>query len=243
MLIELKYPLIALNFKVYLESIGENAVRLAKIAEEVSREYSISIVVAPPLLDLKAVAEHVSIPVFAQHVDPHHPGSHTGSIIAEDVKMAGAVGSIVNHSEKRLLLADIGAVLERLREAGLLALLCTDTVETTKAGAALGPDMLAIEPPELIGTGIPVSKAKPDVVTGAVEAIKMINPSVHILCGAGISRGEDVARAIELGTEGVLLASAYVKAKDPKKLLAEMADAALKSWEKRLNRGASAHAP
>jgi triosephosphate isomerase len=233
MSVELKYPVIALNFKVYLESIGENAVRLARIAEEVSREYGVSIIVAPPLPDLRAVVEHVSIPVFAQHVDPYRPGGHTGSIIVENIKAAGAMGSIVNHSEKRLLLADIGAVLERLREVGLISLLCTDTVETTKAGAALGPNMLAIEPPELIGTGIPVSKAKPEVVTGAVEAIKRINPSVRILCGAGISTGDDVAKAIELGTEGVLLASAYVKAKDPKKLLAEMADAALRSWERR----------
>ncbi|RLG07182.1 MAG: triose-phosphate isomerase [Thaumarchaeota archaeon] len=229
----LSYPVIALNFKTYLESIGENSVRLAKIAEDVAKEHGITIIVAPPLLDLEKVVKEVEIPVFAQHVDPYKPGSHTGSIIAEDVKAVGAVGSIVNHSEHRLLLADIGMVLERLRENKLISLLCTDTVETTKAGAALGPDMLAIEPPELIGTGIPVSKAKPEVVTGAVEAVKKINPSVHILCGAGISTGDDVAKAIELGTEGVLLASAYVKAKDPKKVLSEMAEAALKAWESR----------
>ncbi|MCS7132673.1 MAG: triose-phosphate isomerase [Nitrososphaeria archaeon] len=230
---KLSYPLIALNFKVYLEAIGGNAVRLSKVAEEVSREYDVCIVVAPPQLDLAQVAGEVRIPVFSQHVDPYKPGSYTGSIIAEDVKAAGAIGSIVNHSERRLRLADIGAVLERLRENGLIALLCTDTVETTKAGAALSPDILAIEPPELIGTGIPVSKAKPEVVTAAVEAVKEINPGVHVLCGAGISTGDDVARAIELGTEGVLLASAYVKARDPKKLLSEMAEAALKAWDKR----------
>ncbi|MCD6592029.1 MAG: triose-phosphate isomerase [Thaumarchaeota archaeon] len=229
----LSYPVIALNFKTYLESIGEKSVRLAKIAEDVAKEHGITIIVAPPLLDLEKVVKEVEIPVFAQHVDPYKPGSHTGSIIAEDVKAIGAAGSIVNHSEHRLLLADIGMVLERLRENKLISLLCTDTVETTKAGAALGPDMLAIEPPELIGTGIPVSKAKPEVVTGAVEAVKKINPSVHILCGAGISTGDDVAKAIELGTEGVLLASAYVKAKDPKKVLSEMAEAALKAWESR----------
>lgn len=230
---KLSYPLIVLNFKVYLEAIGKNAVRLSKVAEEVSREYDVCIVVAPPHLDLAQVAREVSIPIFSQHVDPYKPGSYTGSIIVEDLKAAGASGSIVNHSEHRLRLADIGAVLERLRENGLIALLCTDTVETTKAGAALGPDILAIEPPELIGTGIPVSKAKPEVVTGAVEAVKSINPGVKVLCGAGISTGDDVARAIELGTEGVLLASAYVKAKDPKKLLSEMTKAALKAWEKR----------
>ena len=230
---ELKYPLIALNFKTYLEAIGENSLKLARIAEEVSKEYDIGVMVAPPLLDLGRVVKEVEIPVFAQHVDPYKPGSHTGSIIAEDVKAVGAAGSIVNHSERRLRLADIGMILERLRENGLISLLCTDTVETTRAGAALGPDALAIEPPELIGTGIPVSKAKPEVVVGAVEAVKKINPSVHILCGAGISTGDDVAKAIELGTEGVLLASAYVKAKDPKKILSDMAEAALKAWERR----------
>ena len=229
----ISFPLIALNFKTYAQAFGENSLRLAKIAEEVSEQFGVTIAVAPPMIDLARVAAEVEIPVFAQHVDPYKPGSHTGSIIAEDVKAAGAVGSLVNHSEHRLRLADIGMVLERLRENGLISLLCTDTVETTKAGAALSPDMLAIEPPELIGTGIPVSKAKPEVVRGAVQAVQKINPDVHVLCGAGISSGDDVARAIELGAEGVLLASAYVKAKDPKLVLIDMAREALKGWEKR----------
>ena len=230
---KISFPLIALNFKTYAQAFGENAVRLAKIAEEVSEQFGITIAVAPPTIDLARVASEVEIPVFAQHVDPYKPGSHTGSILAEDVKAAGAVGSLINHSEHRLRLADIGMVLERLRENDLISLLCTDTVETTKAGAALSPDMLAIEPPELIGTGIPVSKAKPEVVRGAVQAVQKINPDVHVLCGAGISTGDDVARAIELGTEGVLLASAYVKAKDPKMVLIDMAREALKGWERR----------
>ena len=228
------FPLIALNFKTYAQAFGENSLKLAKIAEEVSDQFGVTIAVAPPMIDLARVAAEVKIPVFAQHVDPYEPGSHTGSIIAEDVKAAGAVGSLVNHSEHRLRLADIGMVLERLRENDLISLLCTDTVETTKAGAALSPDMLAIEPPELIGTGIPVSKAKPEVVKGAVQAVQKINPDVHVLCGAGISTGDDVARAIELGAEGVLLASAYVKAKDPKMVLIGMAREALRGWEKRV---------
>ena len=230
---KISFPLIALNFKTYAQAFGENSIRLAKIAEEVSEQFGVTIAVAPPMIDLARVVAEVEIPVFAQHVDPYKPGSHTGSIIAEDVKAAGAVGSLVNHSEHRLRLADIGMVLERLRENDLISLLCTDTVETTKAGAALSPDMLAIEPPELIGTGISVSKAKPEVVRGAVQAVQKINPKVHVLCGAGISTGDDVARAIELGAEGVLLASAYVKAKEPKLVLIDMAREALKGLEKR----------
>lgn len=229
----IKLPLIVLNFKVYSEAIGEKAVKLAKYAEEVSREYDVGLAVAPPTTELKTIVESVNIPVFSQHVDPHPCGSWTGGIVVEMLKEVGVVGSIVNHSEKRMILADIAIVLKRLKDNNLVSLLCTDTIETTKAGAALSPDIIAIEPPELIGTGIPVSKARPEIVQGAVEVVKKNNPSIHILCGAGISTGEDVAKAIELGAEGVLLASAYVKARDPKTILLSMADAALKAWENR----------
>ncbi len=230
---EVRFPLIALNLKVYRESLGEGALRLSKIAERVADEYGVGVLVAPPIISLSRVAETVEIPVFSQHVDPYSPGGHTGSVLAEDIRGAGAQGSLINHSERRMLLADIGAALERLRENRLKSILCTDTVETTRAGAALGPDIIAIEPPELIGTGIPVSKARPEVVVGAVKAVREINPSVRVLCGAGISSGDDVAKAIELGAEGVLLASAYVKAKEPEKVLADMAEKAVKAWERR----------
>ena len=134
---KISFPIIALNFKTYAQAFGENSLRLAKIAEEVSEQFGVTIAVAPPMIDLARVAAEVEIPVFAQHVDPYKPGSHTGSIIAEDVKAAGAVGSLVNHSEHRLRLADIGMVLERLRENELISLLCTDTVETAKAAIAI----------------------------------------------------------------------------------------------------------
>lgn len=228
----LRFPIIVLNFKVYSEAIGENCIRLARYADEVANEYDVGIAVAPPATMLSRVAESVSIPVLAQHVDPYAPGSHTGSIIVEMIKECGVVGSIINHSEKRIILADISTIINRLRENNLISLLCVDTIETTRAGAALSPDVIAIEPPELIGTGISVSKAKPEIVAETVDAVKKINPTTRILCGAGISSGEDVSSAIELGTEGILLASAFVKAKDPKFILSSMAEYALKAWEK-----------
>jgi len=50
-----------------------------------------------------------------------------------------------------------------------------------------------------------------------------VNPRVEVLCGAGVKTGKDVARAIELGTSGVLLASGVVLAKDPAKALLDLA--------------------
>ncbi|MEM1816392.1 MAG: triose-phosphate isomerase, partial [Desulfurococcaceae archaeon] len=113
----------------------------------------------------------------------------------------------------------------------LEVLACADVPETGAAIAVLRPDMVAVEPPELIGTGISVSKAKPEVITNSVKLIREVNSEVKILTGAGISTGEDVYVAIKLGTVGVLVASAIVKAKDVYQVMREMAEAAVKALE------------
>jgi len=224
-MVEVRTPIILVNFKTYIESTGKKALKLAETAEEVSLKTKVCIGVAPQFTDIAVIAGKVSIPVFAQHIDPFKPGSSTGHILPESVKEAGAAGTLINHSERRLILADIDAAVKRAREAGLTSVVCTNNAAVSAAVAALKPDMIAIEPPELIGTGIPVSKAKPEVVSGTVEAVKKINTKVIVLCGAGITKGEDVAAALKLGTEGVLLASGVVLAKDPREVLSDLAKA------------------
>jgi triosephosphate isomerase len=86
------------------------------------------------------------------------------------------------------------------------------------------PDITSVEPPELIGTGISVSKAKPEIVTDTVKLVHKVDPKMIILCGAGISTAEDVFIALKLGTRGVLVASGIVKAKDPYTVLRAFAD-------------------
>ena len=228
MLAKIKTPIVIVNFKTYAEGTGRKALELAKAAEEVSRETGICFSVAPQFVDIPIIVREVDIPVFAQHIDPIKPGSHTGHILPEAVKEAGADGTLINHSERRLRLADIDAAVTMARELDLITVVCTNNTPVSAAAAALKPDMIAVEPPELIGTGIPVSKAKPEVVTSTVEAVKKINPDVIVLCGAGITNGDDVAAALKLGTEGVLVASGIVKAKDPRKVMEEFAEAAKK---------------
>jgi len=216
------------NFKTYSEATGEKALELAKAAEKVSLESEVCTGVAPQFADIRTISQETSVPVFAQHIDPIKPGSYTGHILPEDVKSAGAVGTLTNHSERRLKLADIDAVITRAREINLLTVVCTNNANVSVAAAALRPDMIAVEPPELIGTGIPVSKAKPEVVTNTIENVRRVNSEVVILCGAGITSGEDVAAALNLGTEGVLVASGVVKAKDPYRVMLEFAEAITK---------------
>jgi len=221
-------PIIIVNYKTYFEATGKKAVKLSKIADEVSRESGVNVGVAPQFADIASIADTVSIPVFSQHIDPISPGSFTGHILLESVKEAGAVGTLINHSERRLKLCAIEAIVTKTRESGLVSVVCTNNAAVSAAAAALKPDMIAVEPPELIGTGIPVSKSKPEVVSGTVELVKRINPDVVTLCGAGITRGEDVTAALRLGTEGFLVASGIVKAKDPRKILLEFTEAITK---------------
>lgn len=215
-------PIVILNFKTYLESTGEKALKLAKISEEVANETGVNIAVAPQHADLLRISREVEIPVLAQHVDAVDAGGHTGSVLFESVKEAGAVGTLINHSEIRMKLADIQRVVDKINEHEMISVLCTNNIETSAAAATLKPTFVAIEPPELIGSGIPVSQAEPEVVEGTVEVIHKIDPGVKVLCGAGISTGEDMQAALKLGSEGVLLASGIVLADDPKEALLDL---------------------
>ncbi|MBP1927854.1 triosephosphate isomerase [Methanolinea mesophila] len=215
-------PFILLNLKTYTEGSGQRVHNLADAAQQVADESGTSIGIAPSYMNIHPISMHYALPVYAQHVDGAEPGAHTGSITAEALKQAGATGSLVNHSERRLTLADIDAAVQALKAQRMISVVCTNNDITTAAAAVLSPDYVAIEPPELIGSGISVSKANPEIITRSVEAVRKVNPGVKILTGAGIQSGECVKIARDLGTDGVLLASSVVKAKVPITVLRDL---------------------
>jgi len=228
----LKVPVLAINFKVYNTAFGQKALEIAKAAEKAAREYSVEVIVIPPATELRKIAESVSIPVFAQHADPHEFGAYTGWLPVAALKDMNIKGVLVNHSEHRLRLDEIVAIVETAKKHNLEALVCADTPIAAASVAAIKPTAIAVEPPELIGTGIAVSKAKPEIITNTVQRVREINKDVIILTGAGISTAEDVEAAIKLGTAGVLVASAIMKAPNPEKVINEMALAAAKTFKK-----------
>lgn len=215
-------PIVILNYKTYLESTGANALKLAKSCQNIADETGVNMMVAPQHGDIYRISQEVDIPILAQHIDPIDAGGHTGSILPECVKDAGAVGTLINHSEQRMQLFDIDAVVKKSSSLEMTSVVCTNNIETSTAAATLNPDFVAIEPPELIGSGIPVSQAEPEIVERTVEMIHNINSQVRVLCGAGISTGDDLKAAIELGSEGVLLASGIILADDPQKALLDL---------------------
>jgi triosephosphate isomerase len=221
-------PFLLINFKTYLEATGKRAVDLSKKIEAVGRNSGVKVGVAPQFCDIESVAAGVDIPVFAQHIDSVTPGANTGHVLAESVKAAGAEGTLVNHSERPLQLIDIDRSVQLAKQIGLRSVVCAGTARLAAAVALSEPDMVAIEPPELIGTGRAVSKENPEIVIESVRRIRGVNPSVSILCGAGISTGDDVYAALKLGTDGVLVASGVVKAPKPEEVLASFCEAVLR---------------
>lgn len=215
-------PIIVINFKIYKDVIGDAGIRLAKLCEQVAKDTGANIAVAPQMVDLALMANTVSIPVYAQHIDPVSAGAHTGYTSVEAVAGAGASGTLINHSEHRMKIADIDELISTCRSNSLTTILCTNNLQVSKACAPLKPDYIAIEPPELIGGDISVTTADPGIVENTVKEIKALAPDVGVLTGAGIKTGEDVAKAIELGTNGVLLASGVVKSSDPGKTLMDL---------------------
>jgi len=216
-------PVIVINFKNYPEAQGEGALRLARSAERASGRVGRAIMVAPPQTSLMHVARSVSIPVLAQHVDDVEPSNTTGFVPPESVGAAGAAGSLINHSEHRLPEDAVGRLIRRLRGLGLVSIVCASTPEEAARLARFSPDYVAIEPPELIGTGRAVSRVAPDIVRRGVEAVRSVSGDVKVLCGAGVTNGEDVRAALRLGAVGVLVSSAVVRARDPEAKILELA--------------------
>ncbi len=215
-------PIVILNYKTYLESSGENALELARALKSASEESGITMVAAPQAADIYRIQDQISLPIFAQHIDPITPGGHTGSNLIETLIEAGISGSLINHSENRMKLADIDEVIQLCKQNDIESCVCTNNIATSKAIATFSPDAVAVEPPELIGTGIPVSQAQPEVVKDSVKGVKSINKKIKVLCGAGISTGDDMKAAMDLGADGVLLASGIVKAENPKEALLDL---------------------
>lgn len=215
-------PAVVVNFKAYGEVERDGAAALAEACGSVSEETGITISVCPPTVDLGRIARSVSVPVLSQNVDPHVPGSATGWVTPSMVKGCGAVGTLINHSEHKVPYDMIMQCVELSKEAELLTIVCADNVQAAARVAGFGPDFVAVEPPELIGGNVSVTSANPKIIEETVNAVREVSGSAEVLCGAGIKTGEDVRKAIEFGTSGVLLASGVVKAKDPRSVLLDL---------------------
>ena len=211
-----------INFKNYDEISGSNATKLAKVASKIAKKYKIKIAVCPPQHLLSEVSK-VPVTVLAQHLDVAKVGSTTGYVIPELAKKSKIHGALINHSEHRVPSDTITELVSRLEALDMISVVCVKDVSEAKKYSKLNPNYIAIEPPELIGTGRAVSKERPEIITNSVNAVNNAKNSTQLLCGAGIVSGDDVSRALELGAHGILVASGIVKSNNWQKAIEEFA--------------------
>ena len=226
---QIKSPFFEVGPKAYL--YGREALHLAKIAQEASAETGVTVIYTPQLTDLRLIREHTSgLILCAQHMDPIPAGRGQGSILPEAVKDAGADAVMLNHCEKPLTMEKIALAVKRAAELEMLSIVCASSCKEAAMAALLSPDIVVVEPTELIGTGV---TSDVELVQASNQAVREINAGVQVLQGAGISTPEDVYRAIYAGADATGSSSAVCKAADPGKMLREMLKAVAQAYHDR----------
>lgn len=208
---------------------GERFLKLAKAVDKIAAKYDLDVILTPQYADIRLIAENTErVHVYAQHMDALVPGRGLGSVLAESLKEAGAVGVMLNHAEKKLTLDTIKATIARADEVGLATIVCADTVEEIKQVAMLAPNLIVAEPTELIGTGVASDMG---YVKDTIEAVRKINPDIMVLQGAGISGPDDVANVIRAGAQATGCTSGIIKNSDPEAMAEEMLYTLRKTWD------------
>ena len=210
------------NFKTYEQGSGARALELVKTLEEVANETQVKIIPVIQVADVKEAVQSSKLEIWVQHIDAVGFGAHTGSVLPEAVFEDGAIGTFLNHSEKKFSdFENLSKAHKRAVEVGLKTLIFASSLDELSNIAVLNPTFVSYEPPEFIGnTTISVTSAQPDIILKAVEIAKTHN--LPLIVGAGIHSAQDVKKSMELGAAGIAVATNIVKAEDPKKALVNL---------------------
>ncbi len=209
-------PLVAANWKMH-KTVSEAEDFLDRFVGSIGDLASLDVILCPPYTALATAVERTrrsQVLVAAQNVHAQDAGAFTGEISIPMLVELGVAGSIVGHSERRLLFAEtdeaVAAKLAALLNAGLLPIFCVGETEAQRdageteavlagqvaAGLAQVPDervaevVIAYEPIWAIGTGRTASPEQ------AQEAIALIRSRV----AARDAGGGDAVRIVYGGS-------------------------------------------
>ncbi|MCF7871774.1 triose-phosphate isomerase [Candidatus Woesearchaeota archaeon] len=214
-------PVLIINLKTYDKGTSIDALKVAVAAERAAEKTGKKVILAAQPTDILLITNKTKIPVIAQHIDCFEQGAHTGSISAEAVLRAGAIGTLLNHSEKQISKEDIAKTMKICKSHGLFVVLCADTPEHAYELSKNTPNFIAIEPPELIGTGKSISEVEPELIDKTIRLVSK-NCDSPVICGAGVSTKKDVIEAFKHGVKGILVSSAVVKSDNPYNTILEL---------------------
>lgn len=224
-------PVFEIGPKIY--TYGNESVKLAQHADQLAEKYDVQIIYSAQYFDVRPIAEATkNIFVFAQHVDGFYPGRGLGGVLPEAARDAGAVGTLLNHAEHPLTLNQLYRAICRCREAGLVTMVCAESLEECTAVIGLGADAVLNETAEMIGMGNGKSHGISDVET-IEQAIHSIVPDMLVLHGAGIQDEKDVYNIIRAGAKATGATSAIFASPDPYTAMEKMICAVRQAWDDR----------
>jgi triosephosphate isomerase (TIM) len=216
--------MIFVNYKTFEESSGPKALILTKALEEAAHASQVKIIPVVQVIDAENVVSSTTLEVWIQHVDSLTYGAHTGWTLPEEAAKIGISGVFLNHSEHKFDNFDsLYTANEKAMSANLKTLIFAGSLDELKKVCELAPTYVAYEPPELVGsTTTSVAKAQPEIISQAAEIAR--SAGLPLIVGAGVSSMDDVKKSLELGAVGVAVATAVIKAADPKVKLMELTE-------------------
>lgn len=215
---KIKAPFFVVNPKSFL--YGEPLMELARHANELAKSNPIDILFTAPLTELANIArECPELIVTAQHMDDIKPGDAMGKVLMESLVHIGVRAAVLNHADHPLAMSTLANSILRAKDMGLQTIVCADTIQEAQAVAMLQPDIVLVEPTELIGQAQISSR---EYVTSTIESIKKVNPEILVEQGAGIRSEKDILELLQLGADGVGATSGIVKAEDPAGMMEKM---------------------
>ena len=157
-----------------------------------------------------------SLPLPANHwlTAPAVPGWDSERDTAPDTPQP-----FLNHAEHQLTLDVLDAAMRRAREVGLATIVCADSDAQCRAIATMGPDMMICEPTANIGTG---RMDAGDYISRTTRIVKDVDPTILVIQAAGVTSGEDVARALAQGADSSGGTSGIVQNPDWRAVLTQM---------------------
>ena len=201
--------MILINFKIYQETFGDNALKLGKIIKELADKSGIRIVVTSSALDALRLKE-LGLEVWLQNIDEYADGKHTGWVSASQAMALGIKGSLINHFEHQIPKGKVLNILKN-KPAGFELMCCVKSLgQIEKWVAKAKPDYILYEPPKLIGSSKDSVASKPDSIKKAIE----LSGDIPLVVGAGVKNKQDVIISLKMGAKSVMLASGFVLSKD-----------------------------
>lgn len=212
--------MLIINFKTYKEATGKNGLIIAQIAQKISEQVGVRIVVVPQPTDIYQIKKATGIEVWAQYLDPIDPDRYTGFISPYALQHAGATGVLINHSEKKLALKEIEKRVKYAKKYGLTTLVLTDSAEEAEKINLMEPDYIGYEKEELIAGNVPIIEVEGPNIENVMGKIDR-----PLIVGSGINDKDDITESLKIGAQGVILASSVIKAQDIEEKILELAKA------------------